>query len=100
MKFKNFFLWALASITSAHSDPREANAGIPQIVGGRKFLSELKARAAVPGALVPNAHVESRERSSEHALEERQNNDGQCGAGIGSCTTNCCSAAGYKLSRT
>lgn len=94
MKFSTILLGALASIASAHSDPREAHAGIPQIVGGRKFLSELKARAALSDAPVVRAHVEQRRKSLEHGIEKRQNNDGQCGPGFGSCTSNCCSAAG------
>jgi hypothetical protein len=94
MKFTGILLGALASIASAHSDPREAHAGLPQIVGGRKFLSELKARNALPDSLVRKAHVEERKPALGHAIEERQNNDGQCGPGIGSCTSNCCSSAG------
>ncbi|PVH72657.1 carbohydrate esterase family 4 protein [Cadophora sp. DSE1049] len=95
MKFTGILLGALASIASAHSDPREAHAGLPQIVGGRKFLSELKARNALPDSLVRKAHVEERKPALGHAIEERQNNDGQCGPGIGSCTSNCCSSAGW-----
>ncbi|KAL2068366.1 hypothetical protein VTL71DRAFT_16464 [Oculimacula yallundae] len=96
MKLTNLFLGALASVVTGHADTRRAHAGVPQIVGGRKFLSELKARAAVPDVFaVPIANIKKRSSGSGHALEERQNNDGQCGAGIGSCTSNCCSSAGW-----
>jgi hypothetical protein len=95
MKFTIVLFGALVSVASAHSGPREAHAGIPQIVGRRKFLSELKARAVLPGALIaPKSQVEERTPGLEHGVEERQNDDGQCGAGKGSCTSNCCSSAG------
>ena len=83
---------ALVSTASAHSDPREGLVGVPKFIGGRKFLAELKARNALPAALESVApYVEERGVPS---VETRQNNDGQCGPGIGSCATDCCSPAG------
>ena len=94
MKFTTFVFGVLASIASAHTDPREAHVGIPKLVGGRKFLSELKARSALPiPEAVADIHVEERQPPMGAGLEERQTSDGQCGPGIGSCT-NCCSPAG------
>lgn len=95
MKFTHILVGALTSGGAAHSDPRDVHAGRPQLVGGRQFLSELKARAALPAVLTtPEAHVVERKASPEVHLEGRQNNDGQCGPGFGSCTSNCCSPAG------
>jgi len=94
MKFLGILIGALASVASAHSDPREAHAALPQIIGGRKLLSELKARGALPETLVRKAHVEVGKPALDHVIQGRQNNDGQCGSGVGSCTSNCCSSAG------
>ena len=94
MKFTGFLLGALASVASAHSDLRDAHAGLSHIIGGRKFLSELKARGALPDTLVREAHVEVEKPASDQVIQGRQNNDGQCGPGVGSCTSNCCSSAG------
>ena len=88
MRFSTVLAGALASVASAHSDPRSA--GMPKLMGGRKFLSEMKARNALPASVdAPAVHIEE----GQPALEQRQTSNGRCGKGIGSCT-NCCSAAG------
>jgi hypothetical protein len=97
MKYTTLLVGALASIASAHSDPRDVHAGIPKMLGGRKFLAELRAKNALP-APIP---VEKRAPTvvnprAEENLEERQiNPDGMCGPGIGYCaSTQCCSLEG------
>jgi hypothetical protein len=78
---------SLASIAGAHSTTGDANAIVPQLLGGRHFLSELAARNALPKA--PFAVVEEK-----HVVEERQNTNGRCGPGFGKCSSGCCSDAG------
>jgi len=96
MKFTTVIVGALASTASAHFDPRDIYSGIPKLMGGRKFLSELKARNALPAPLAaPPVYVEERQPAEENTLEERQNVNGQCGPGFGSCAVgSCCSPAG------
>lgn len=91
MKYSTVLVGGLASIASAHSVARDANAVVPQLVGGRKFLSEMKARGSLPEAAIP-AHTEAKREVGE--MVERQNADGRCGPGFGACTTGCCSGAG------
>ncbi len=107
MKFPLVLVGALAGAASAHSDPRDINVAMPKMLGGRKFLSELRARHALP-APVPEIHVEEEraiastptleEREGTPTLEERKtlptSSDGSCGPGVGYCT-NCCSPAGW-----
>lgn len=83
MKFTSILTSALVTVAGAHSD---YNA--PKIVGGRKFLSELKARNA-PRGPVNSPVVQFKERD----IVERQTSDGRCGPNLGSCT-NCCSPEG------
>lgn len=82
---------AVAPIVAAHDGP-----SMPRIAGmnvkdlkTRNLFSNLKARAVALEA----EHVEHVEKRS--ALEPRQNTDGQCGKGFGSCAPGyCCSEAG------
>jgi hypothetical protein len=105
MKYSALVVAAIASIASAHADPRDVHAGIPKMLGGRKFLAELRAENALPEAL----RVEKRETGapvkreptvkfmdSVEELEERQvSTNGQCGPASGHCPAGqCCSAAG------
>ncbi len=95
MKLSYLLAGALASGGAARLDPRTVHAGSPQLVGGRQFLSELKARTALAALLTPpEARVEERKASPDAHLEGRENSNGQCGQGFGSCTSNCCSPAG------
>lgn len=97
MKYTTLVVGALASIASAHSDPREGHAGIPKMLGGRKFLAELRAKNVLPAPV----RVEKKARAVENPraakpLDDRQiNPDGMCGPGIGYCSaTQCCSPEG------
>lgn len=99
MKLGAVVVSALVSLTRAHDDPREIHAGVPKLLGARQFLSELKARNALPDAFaVPTEHIEERQLLSDETvdtLEARQNSNGRCGPGLGTCaTTECCSPAG------
>lgn len=82
MKLTIILTSALLTVANAHSD---YNA--PKIVGGRKFLSEMKARHAPQGPIDAPA-VQFKKRD----IVERQTT-GRCGPNLGSCT-NCCSPAG------
>jgi hypothetical protein len=92
MKYITLVVGALASLASAHSDPRDVHAGIPKMLGGKKFLAELRAKSALPAPV----QIEQREAAVEEGLEERQiNPNGQCGPGLGYCpSTQCCSIEG------
>ena len=98
MKYSTLVAAALASIASAHSDPRDVHAGIPKMLGGRKFLAELRAKNELPEPLMmekregPNVQV----MRSVEDLEERQvSTNGQCGPGFGHCPAGqCCSIEG------
>jgi len=103
MKYTTLVVGALASIASAHSDPRDVHAGIPKMLGGRKFLAELKAKKALPEPIRVEGRAEKEKRAPvvenprmEQSLEERQiNPNGMCGPGIGYCaSTQCCSIEG------
>jgi hypothetical protein len=114
MKLAVVAVGALASLVTAHYDPREGHVGIPKMLGARKFLSELRARKALPEIFTSFAgHVEAPQPAvkvkQRHAhaiqpiaedrvedLKGRQvSTDGQCGPGYGTCpSTQCCSLAG------
>lgn len=99
MKLGTVVVGALLSLTRAHDDPRELHAGVPKLLGARRFLSELKARNALPDAFaVPTERIAERQPVPDEileTLEERQGPSGMCGPGLGTCpTTQCCSPAG------
>lgn len=96
MKYITLVVGALASIASAHSDPRDVHAGIPKMLGGRKFLAELRAKNALPAPVQIEQRAPIVEELVEEDLEERQiNPNGQCGPGLGYCpSTQCCSIEG------
>lgn len=107
MKYTTLVVAAIASIAGAHSDPRDVHAGIPKMLGGRKFMAELRAEKALPEALKvkkrePDVQVEKREpvvefMNSVEELEERQiSTNGQCGPSFGHCPAGqCCSIEGW-----
>jgi hypothetical protein len=94
MKFTSILAGSLASLASAHSDPREAHSGVPKLMGGRSFLSYLRARNALPDL---SAVADVEEREPPVYLEERQDANGRCGVGFGaSCAAGeCCSPEGW-----
>jgi len=93
-------LGALVFVTKAHSDPRHGHASIPMLMGGRKFKSQFQARKTMPAtSRISVVHVEARGPVVDTNLEERENTNDECGAGIGSCVNECCSAAGYGISQ-
>jgi hypothetical protein len=83
---------AIAPFVSAHE-----GASLPKIAGlnirdlkARNVFADLKARAA------DLQNVETHKKRA--ALEPRQNVDGPCGDGIGSCAAGvCCSQSGCRL---
>ncbi|OIW34073.1 glycoside hydrolase/deacetylase [Coniochaeta ligniaria NRRL 30616] len=90
MKWSSALMAASCGLVAAHGD-----LPIPRIVGGRKFLSDMRARH-IPDLPRPqpveHVHVEKRSKS-----EKRQSNtSGQCGQGYGSCAVGyCCSSEGW-----
>lgn len=74
---------------------------MPKLLGGRKFLSTLKARNALPEAFTePMGGIEKRKEphDTSNVLETRQigGTDGMCGPKVGTCSAGvCCSPAGY-----
>ncbi|OWP05078.1 hypothetical protein B2J93_648 [Marssonina coronariae] len=87
MKLISILVWSLAALAGAHSHPREIHAGLPQLVGARQLLSELKANSAIPAIRpLPAIRIEERgpEPALDYQLEARQNTDGQCGPDFGS----------------
>ena len=94
MKGSLALLAASCGLVAAHG-----NLPIPKIMGGRKFLSEMRTRH-VSGPSEPRedsaGHVHTEERST---FEKRQRNtDGQCGKGYGNCAAGyCCSLEGYDV---
>lgn len=89
MKSATLLAVALATLTSAHGSGEVSG---PKLMGGRRFLSDLKARHALPASMAKSAvHVEER---TPNVLDTRADPE-TCGPGIGSCVNACCSAAGY-----
>jgi hypothetical protein len=97
MKWSSALLAAGLGLASAHA---EGGRHVPKLVGARKFLSEMKMKrhldsespvARAAAVAEPELVVEGPAN-----LEKRQNTDGQCGAGFGSCAAGyCCSPEGY-----
>lgn len=92
MRLSSALLAASCGLAAAHGD-----LPIPRIVGGRKFMSEMKSRhiSGLPKPRAPpveHVHAETRTKA-----EKRQSNkDGSCGKGVGSCAVGyCCSSEGY-----
>ncbi|TPX11180.1 uncharacterized protein E0L32_000998 [Thyridium curvatum] len=102
MHWSTVVVAALAGIATAHGGDDHLH-GLPKIVGGRKILSELRARRFEPGrAPPPNVARAERNQASEGPslppLGRRQNGgtSGRCGPGRGSCAGGyCCSAEGW-----
>jgi hypothetical protein len=94
MKLSLALLAASCGLVAAHGD-----FPLPKIVGGRRFLSDLKGRHG-PDLPRPrpaqHAHVEKKSKSQKR----QSNTSGQCGPGYGSCAVGyCCSSEGYDYSQ-
>jgi hypothetical protein len=95
-----------AGLSAAHADPNQAGHGFPKIVGGRKILSELRAkgvlgsRAPAPRPQPVDVQESGEVREARGELRERQNTSGKCGVQDdgsvkGSCAKGyCCSPEG------
>ena len=94
MKYNTLVVAALATFANAHSGPRDVHAP-PKVLGGRKFLAELRAENGFPAPM----RFEKREPIQvveNPRLEERQiSTTGQCGPSFGHCPAGqCCSLEG------
>ena len=98
MKLSVALLAASFGLTAAHGDHGQH---IPKLVGGRRFLSDMKMRQVVAEHQPIVERKSSRSTRPSGALKERQsdeNLDGRCGSGVESCAAGyCCSAEGLVL---
>jgi len=86
-------LATLSAFSSAHSDPRDAHAGLPKLVGGSKFKANFKRRSflsdVVPSVVKGRSLVRVGPQLKARFTET-------CGPGVGNCDAGyCCSPAGY-----
>jgi hypothetical protein len=92
MKLSAAILAASLGLAFAHG---EHGQHMPKLVGARKFLSGFAARRRETSGdhgAVKRQHLPTSQRGN---IAERQDDDGQCGPGIGSCASGlCCSAEG------
>jgi hypothetical protein len=85
-------LATLSALGNAHSDPRDARARLPKLVGGSKFLASLKERSLL-SETVPSVIKERGLVKTGPQLKARFTQT--CGPGVGNCDAGyCCSAAG------
>ncbi|KAK4163498.1 hypothetical protein QBC43DRAFT_319744 [Cladorrhinum sp. PSN259] len=95
MRLSTTILAASLGLATAHDD--HGGQHVPKLLGGRKFLSELGARwkTAAHDAIVAKSYGPHQQRQTRN-LDKRQNTNGKCGAGSGSCAEGyCCSSAGW-----
>lgn len=93
MKINTIILGTITTFVAAHANPRDGEVAVPKLFGGRKFLSNLRARDGHALGLT-HAHLHQREPASLEAEIEARDN--VCGPGVGSCSAGqCCSPAGY-----
>lgn len=86
---------ALVGLVTCHGD--HGGQHIPKILGGRKFLSDLKFRqpAPLPEPIGPRIPIRSERRQAGGKRQIDDNTDGRCGSGAGSCAEGyCCSSEG------
>ncbi|KAK0630818.1 hypothetical protein B0T17DRAFT_232316 [Bombardia bombarda] len=93
MKLSCALLAASFGLVAAHNDHEGRH--IPKLLGGRKFLSDVK----VPRATDSDKHIPIRQpvaSSRNQGGLERRADDAKCGAGVGSCDAGyCCSYEGW-----
>jgi len=94
MKLSSALVAALVGLATAHDS--DGSHHLPKILGGRKFLSEMRMRrsAAVPEPIVNRKPLESPHRGSG-PRRRQDDEEPECGPGVGSCAAGvCCSADG------
>ena len=97
MKLTTLLIEGLTFAACSHAHSQDTYGGTPQLLGGRKFLAELKGRSALPAPVRAPIYIEKWEPTEGRLLEERQNVNGNCGPGYGSCAASeCCSPEGYR----
>jgi hypothetical protein len=85
-------LATLSASSGAHSDPGDVHAALPKLVGGSKFIANLKGRSLITEA-VPSVVKERGLVEAGPQLEARFTET--CGPGVGACDAGyCCSPAG------
>ncbi|KAK1826954.1 hypothetical protein QBC39DRAFT_394045 [Podospora conica] len=87
----------LVGLVASHGDDHGGQ-HIPKILGGRKFLSDIKLRqpAPLPEPIGPRIESRSERRQTGGKRQIDDNIDGRCGPGAGSCADGyCCSAEGW-----
>lgn len=91
MRLAIILLATILAFVRGHSDPRDGNAGLPKLVGGRKFMASLKGcniADAVPSVVQERVPIQLGAQ-----LEARFTQN--CGSGVGNCDAGyCCSSAG------
>ncbi|KAK0646011.1 hypothetical protein B0T16DRAFT_412413 [Cercophora newfieldiana] len=98
MRLSSTFVAALFGLTAAHGDHEGQH--IPKLLGGRRFLAELRARQGTTAHSSTAARAEpmgpARRQHSLHSRQIDDNIDGRCGPGVGSCAPGyCCSSEGW-----
>lgn len=85
-------LATLSALSSAHPDPRDVHASLPELIGGSKFMANLRSRNIfIDEALSPL--IQRGPVEAEPQLEARFTET--CGPGVGNCDAGyCCSAEG------
>lgn len=98
MRLSSALVAALFGLAAAHSDHDGQH--VPKLLGGRRFLANLKARQIVPRSPTAARAPTGPERRHD-SLHNRQSDadadaESRCGPAIGSCATGyCCSAEGW-----
>lgn len=100
MRPSSTFVAALFGLAAAHGDHEGQH--MPKLLGGRRFLADLKARQGMTARLPTAGRVPigpERRQESLHGRQIDDNVDGKCGPGVGSCAPGyCCSSGGSVLS--
>ena len=92
MRSATYLLATLCTLGFAHPDPRDLHTGMPKIIGGSKFMANLKARNIFDDSAPAAVSGWAKEKVERHVETRATNN---CGPGVGSCDAGyCCSAAG------
>jgi len=96
MKLSSTLVAAWLALVAGHGD--HGGQHIPKLVGGRRFLSDMRMRRAATVQGPTFAGAQDRSVKQPQLLDNRQiddNTDGKCGPGVGSCAPGyCCSAEG------